>query len=151
MICHSNDISSITVGNAILQECFKYEQTKYSTSAYDLAQYITIVDTYIDQMHGTTYDYYVYADGMWIPMLIKNKFYNINMHDSIDQYIPRAGEKTPMVQDLQIRALAAFVVTTFFNFSPMEKNEWINQHCLFEQISPDWNQFQLFSTNHSII
>lgn len=145
------DVSSLTIGNAILKECFKYEQTSQSTSAYDLSQYITILDAYLDKHHKGTFDHYVYVDDMFIPMIIKQKFSGMNMNLPIKQYIPSAGEKVPMVQDPQILALASYVVTTFFSMSPIEKDEWINKHCIFEQLLPDYNTFRLYSANLSIV
>lgn len=151
MTGHDVEISSLTLGNAILQECFKYRQTQNSTSAYDLAQYITILDAYLDKHHKGSYDYYVYENNMWIPMIIKQKFSGLNMHAPIQNYIPRAGENKPIVKDPQILALASYVVTTFFHMSFDEKNTWINTHCIFDQPASDYNAYKLYSTNLSII
>lgn len=151
MTGHDAEISTLTLGNAILQECFKYRQTQNSTSAYDLAQYITILDAYLDKHHKRSHDYYMYENNMWMPMIIKQKFAGLNMYAPIQNYIPRAGEDKPIVKDPQILALASYVVTTFFNISFDEKNAWVNTHCIFDQPSSGYNAYRLYSTNLSII
>lgn len=145
------EISSLTLANTILDECFKYDQTRKSTTAYDLCQYITILDAYLQEHHKGSQDYYMYMNNMWVPVIIQQKFSGLNMNEPILHYIPRAGEKAPMVQDPQVIALASYVVTTFFHMNPVEKNDWINNHCLFSQVDQGYNAFLLKSRNLSII
>lgn len=147
MVGLNQDVSSLEIANAVLSECFRYEETRRYTSAYDLVQYITMLDAYLDKHGKGSFDHYVYAHDMWMPTIIEQKFYGIDMHAPVTKYIPRAGESKPMTDNPQIRSLAAYVVATFFHWSFAEKSTWIETHCTFEEVSSGYNTYSLHAVN----
>mgnify|MGYP006902694615 CR=1 FL=1 len=140
-------ISSVLLANTILEQCFSFTPTRKTTTVYDLAQYVTMLDIYMSAQRGVgTGEQYCICSGIWMPYSYYSKFSTTGstFDKPVIQYIPTASHKHAQVSsDMELQFLAQEIIMKSHYSSQVKRNEWINQYAQLQQISPDHGMYLL--------